>query len=424
MKPRTKLQHQIVAQSHNLPKISPSQRAWAFNTRFEHIARVTKGGDAACLECGGAWFDKHIATSEQTTCPHCGATLKVRQTRSRNFHDVDYVSVITTCGGYQVLRFLYVSQSLRVGREAYYFASEVVQRWIAPDGRSATLAKLRPINCWVDSWQWGSDLELRLDKPLYDIMPSAVYPRMRVIPQLKRGGFEGNFHNLTPYTLFHTLLTNNRAETLLKMGQTNLLRCCAHGYMREIESYWSSIKIATRHGYIIKDGTLWCDYIKLLRHFGKDTSSPKYLCPTDLKAEHDRLVERKRKEREREELRKRQAKAAESEELFHKLKSKFFGIAFSDGALQVRVLESVAEYVAEGTAMHHCLFTNDYYSKESSLILSATIEGKRVATIEISLDTLQVVQCRGVCNSHVAEQPQIIDLVNNNIDQIQQRITA
>ena len=29
---------------------------------------------------------------------------------------------------------------------------------------------------------------------------------------------------------------------------------------------------------------MWRDTIDLLRHFGKDTNSPKYVCPSDLKA--------------------------------------------------------------------------------------------------------------------------------------------
>ena len=73
----------------------------------------------------------------------------------------------------------------------------------------------------------------------------------------------------------------------------------------------------------------------------------------------------------------------------------FFGICFTDGIIQVHVLESVQEHLEEGVSMHHCVFSNAYYLKEDSLILSATIEGKRIETIEVSLRTLEVVQSRG-----------------------------
>ena len=79
----------------------------------------------------------------------------------------------------------------------------------------------------------------------------------------------------------------------------------------------------------------------------------------------------------------------EDEKHFKELKSKFFGICFTDGIIQVHVLESVQEHLEEGASMHHCVFSNAYYLKEDSLILSATIEGKRIETIEVSLQTLE-----------------------------------
>ena len=66
----------------------------------------------------------------------------------------------------------------------------------------------------------------------------------------------------------------------------------------------------------------------------------------------------------------------------------------------------------EGAELHHCLFSNEYYLKENSLILSATIEDKRIETIEVSLDTLQVIQSRGVCNQNSPYHDQIVSLVN------------
>lgn len=92
--------------------------------------------------------------------------------------------------------------------------------------------------------------------------------------------------------------------------------------------------------------------------------------------------------------------------------------------INVRVLDSVMEYAEEGTAMKHCVFTNDYYLKEDSLIFSATINGKRIETIEVSLKTLKVAQSRGVCNQNTEYHDQIINLVNNNKQLIQQRLTA
>lgn len=68
--------------------------------------------------------------------------------------------------------------------------------------------------------------------------------------------------------------------------------------------------------------------------------------------------------------------------------------------------------------MQHCVFTNGYYLKKDSLILSATIEGNRIETVEVSLKTLNVVQSRGVCNSNTEYHNRII----SNMKQIRQRV--
>ena len=114
----------------------------------------------------------------------------------------------------------------------------------------------------------------------------------------------------------------------------------------------------------------------------------------------------------------------EDEKRFHELKSKFFGLCFTNGTIQVHVLESVQEHLEEGTTMHHCVFDNAYYLKENSLILSATIEGRRIETIEVSLDTLKVVQSRGLCNKNTEYHEQIVSLVNANRKLIRQRMRA
>ena len=82
------------------------------------------------------------------------------------------------------------------------------------------------------------------------------------------------------------------------------------------------------------------------------------------------------------------------------------------------------EHLEEGVALHHCVFSNGYYLKEDSLILSATIEGKRIETIEVNLDTLKVVQSRGVCNKNTEYHEQIVNLVNANSRLIRQRMKA
>ena len=423
MKPKNKFQREIAALSKRLPKISVAQRQWAYTHCFEHIARKTKKGAISCLDCGKEWTDKTLA-ADKTVCPHCGAKLTVKETRAYKFKQVEYFCIVTKCKDFQVLRFFYIQNYAKKGEPANCYCTEVVQRWIAPDGKYATMAMLRPMFCFSDSWQWSSNLEIRPDKDLYDIMPTEVYPRMSLIPELKRNGFTRDFCNLTPFELFHAILTDNHCETLLKTGQKGLLKHLIRNSLRNADTYWNSVRIANRNGYIVKDASMWCDYIDLLHYMGKDTNSPKYVCPSDLKTEHDLFVQKKTERREREQIAQQKQKALENEQRFKELKGKFFGIAFTDGTIQVRVLESVLEFLEEGTSMHHCLYSNAYYLKSDSLILSACIDGKRIETIEVSLKTMKVVQSRGVCNTNTEYHDRIIALVNKNKRLIRKRMAA
>lgn len=223
--------------------------------------------------------------------------------------------------------------------------------------------------------------------------------------------------------MFCALLRDSRAETLLKTGQVTLLKHFAEN-PRTLDDYWPSIRIVTRSGYAITDAGMWCDYIDLLRFFNKDLRNAKYVCPADLEAEHDRYVELKRehyrKQREQERIR----EAMRHEQQYRDAKGRFFGIDLTDGKIHVRVLESIEQFRQEGEAMHHCVFTNEYYRRDDSLILSASIDGQRLETVEVSLSRLEVAQSRGVCNKDSPYHKQIIKLVQHNMHLIENRLTA
>lgn len=134
------------------------------------------------------------------------------------------------------------------------------------------------------------------------------------------------------------------------------------------------------------------------------------------------LVRRKRRAQDKLDAEKKRIKMLEDTKIFNAMKSMFFGISFSDGKLKVRVLESVEEVMQEGDKLHHCVFTNEYYKREDSLILSATVNGKQTETVEVSLKTFEVVQSRGLQNKNTAYHDRIISLVNQNMHLIKERI--
>lgn len=425
MKPRTKLQRQVIAMSQCLSPITENQKKWAFFHCFNHYGRRTKKGAAACLECGYTWNDKFLKPGA-SVCPHCGCKIEIIETRKRRFkRDETYFCVLTTFRGYQVIRYFDLYVTRRVGREAWYGCMEVVQLWITPEGKYIPIARLRPLfACYTDSWNWNTDMEVRSVNSCYNINPNFVYPWMRVIPALKRNGFRGELYGCSPLRLFQTLLTNNRAETLLKAGQYPMFCHEVKSGVCSDSKYWPSVRICIRNGYRISDGALWCDYIDLLRYFNKDLFAAKYVCPVDLKVAHDHLERKKRERLAKEEFERMKGQVRRAEHEFRQQKSKFFGIRFSAGKIHVRVLESVEEYFEEGAMLHHCVFTQGYYKKSDTLLLSASVGQMRMETIEISLKTFQIIQCRGAYNLPTAYHDEIVRLVERNMHLIRKRMTA
>ena len=422
MKPRNKFEKAVLEQSKHLRPITKTQSKWAFRECIDHFAYRLPKGRTTCMDCGHSWvMNKH---RETCTCPHCRAKLQVKETYERKLQQKQYFTLLTTCGEFQVLRMFLLIVGMEKGYKAQTSIIEIGQYWWNTQGRKAVVAIQRVLGHYVDTFSYYSPMAIRNDNEAYQhIAYSSIYPKFKVTDILCRNGFKDNFYGIVPILLIPALLTDSRVETLLKAGRTDHLRYFL-GNKSAFEELWQSYKIAVRNGYEIADISLWSDYVDTLRRLGKDIHNPKYLCPTNLKGEHDRKHEELLRQREREEIRQKQQKAMEDEKRFKELKSKFFGICFTDGTIQVHVLESVQEHLEEGVSMHHCVFSNAYYLKEDSLILSATIEGKRIETIEVSLRTLEVVQSRGVCNKNTEYHEQIVNLVNANRGLISRRMKA
>lgn len=419
MKPRTKLQRTIVEVSQKLPPLTPAQIQWDYKHCIEHIGRRTSKGMITCTECGHKW--QH--GEGDTVCPACHTRLRVETTRRRTFYDYEYLCIVTRCAGFQVLRYVYIECRASTQRPPVYTHIEAIQHWIAPDGRYVTFARLRPMGYFVHGWCRSTPLEMRTNNPYkYDMVPTGIYPHRYLMPEVRKRGY-GTVADVNPKELICRLLTESRIETLCKTGQLELVQFFMQ-FGCDISDYWPSIRIAIRNGYRIDRASEWCDYIDSLRFLGKDLHNAHFVCPANLTEAHDYYVEKKRKFIEMQRRQEAQRRALQNEAAFLKAKGCFFGVEFSDGQIRVKVLDSVEAIRREGEAMHHCVFAQEYYLKPDSLILSATIDGRRIETVEVSLKRLQVVQSRGVCNQDTEYHNRIIRLVNRNIHLIRDRITA
>lgn len=429
MKPRNKYEKHIMELSKTLSPLSKVQREKAMLNTLSHIAKRTCKGIFICLECGNEWRDKSKNIPDKATCPRCKMELDVDRTRKRSFYFRDYFNIITKREGIQVVRTFYIESRLRKSKAADYFISEVFQKWIDSTGKTTVISKRRCMSFYIDIWNFDDDMEIRNEKIAHSIFGAYIYQRMSIIKEIKRNGFKGDFHDINPSTLFREILTDNRCETLLKAGYGNLLKYVLQNDKQGFDRYWQSIKICIRNGYKIADPSIWWDMLNALDYFGKDLHNAKYVCPYDLKAEHDRWIHKKEERQEQERLkRERERYLADlkrqriDDKAYRKAKKKFFGIAITDGEISIRVLKKVKEFYEIGGLLNHCVGTNRYYNKPKSLILSADIGNKPVETIEVSLDTLEIVQCRGKHNQNTIYHDRIIDLMRDNMYQVAKRI--
>lgn len=424
MKPRNLKEKHIVELNGRLRPLTTPQMNWALNSTINHYGYRLKSGMCTCMKCGHEWLETRNGIC---LCPECGTRIEIKDTKERVIRDKSYFNVITTIEDYQVVRMFLMIVEMRKGMKANPAYLEIGSYWIDCKGNTTVIGLQRTLGHYIDSFAFGSPLEIRRDNEAFQrISDEWVYPRIKVTDTIKRNGFKDSCYHIHPVTLFQELLTNPKAETLMKANEIELLRylCSSNQRAENIKRYWNTIKIANRNGYKVKDSVMWVDYIKMLERSGKDIQSPKYICPANLQEEHDRYVRKlqtiQEKAKKAEDIR----KAQEREASFKEQKEKFFGIRINDGEIEVKVLESVEEYRQEAESQHICLFSAAYDQRENSLIFSARIDGRIIETIEVDLKTLKVVQSRGVCNQNTEYHDRIIRLINANTHLIKERITA
>lgn len=434
MKPRTKIQKEVANLFPQLPPITKSQYDYAINHCHNHIGFVS-GSKVWCVNCQNvsipeihSEFDKQ--DSEYCVCPHCGKSLEVRRIAKRVFREEVFYSILTTFQGWQVIRhFIVKTASFRNNPEARSCeVNEVVQIWINDKGKSVVVAKPTVYNYFAYCLTWKFDAEFAIRstdqkqnyyrEKKYEIWSQYIYPGSKILPIVRRNGFKKKIADdiMPPCRLIKLLLSDSETEYLIKTKQFELARYFKYQREKSIRDYFPAIKTCYRHGYKIADVSMWVDYIDLLLEFGLDISNPHYSCPVDLKLSHDVLLRRKRRKQETEKREKLLAEAKEYESEYQKTKSPYFGICFGNENIVITVIQSVADMAEEGTAMHHCVFENKYFKRAESLILSAKDRsGNRIETIELSLNTFEVVQSRGIMNKNTEYHNEILDLVKSNI---------
>lgn len=444
MKPRTKLQKEVLEMAKKLPPLTEVQKDYPYKKIFHKIGYYWKKGEVWCQCCGHVdeVLQPMLAVSlgvGSHICPGCGANLKLEHWSKgsrRHSNESCYYSIVQSFNGWIVVRTFDVHRNNSKGNATGHFISEVYQNWLREDGKEVIIGKKYTRNPFHFSWHYDSDMDVKYHnntatgyyemEDVFDVSGNYIYPRVSVIPVLKRNGWTNDLLKLkgvSVVSVMQQLLTNPIAETLVKTGQMSVFKYMMMKGNYTIP-YQHSLNICNRNHYIIKDASLWFDYLDTLAFFNVDTHNAHYVCPPNLKEAHDLWMRRKRKAEAKRKLEEKRKEIEAADAEYKKIKGRFLDIHFSDGTIFVGVLQSVKEFFDEGELMHHCVFSNGYYKKKDSLILSARVGKKHVETIEINLKTLAVVQSRGACNQNTEYHERIIGLVKKNIGLIRQKIAS
>ena len=332
----------------------------------------------------------------------------------------EYFAILDTCEEYQVVRWLL---NKRNGIQAK--AEEVMQMWIDTE-HVYYFTKSRQCmgNYYIDAWCLDTPLQFRghydnLNYYLSRDLRTLEFTQVRIhkiLPCLKYGGVDKNYLlHTTPYYSLRRLC--NPHFSTIKQSNLDVAEFC-EGNWKELETIFTAFKITLRAKYRIEDANLWCDYILLLKKNGLDIHNRAFVCPDDIHHAHDwaMQLETARIERKIKDVMKlEQVK-------FLKHHKDFLGIAFANGNLSLHSLDSVAEYISEGHIMGHCVgHLCKYYEKPDSLILTCDCEGKKIATIEVNIQSLKIVQIQGRKNTTPPHYEEIKKLVEANLNLVAER---
>lgn len=439
MKARTKGQKKILSLSKKLKPISESAKEYAYKHCFPNVGLYWKRGEVWCQCCG---HRSHLDASElgvvvgvydNYVCPECGRKLKLEYYRDKPTNVSRYFTLFQVYKEYQVIRTFDVSRRNGGYEHTNYECVELWQSWLDEEGKETIVGRDYTRNMYHFSWT-NSEMNIKNHnasatgyiayEDIFCITGNYMYARGSVTKLLKRNGWSMDIlkeKEIEVVPLMKSLIKMDDpfVEELVKHKQYGILGFWQHagGHLKDRTRWQHAVRICERNNYIVDDGSMYVDYIELLRYFNRDTHNAKYVCPVDLKAAHDKLLEKKNKVEAEKEIERKTKEMEKQDKLYKERMKNFAGLSFGDKDIRIEPLHSVREFAEEGLAMHHCVYAMGYYDGErhpDSLIMSAKDkEGNRLETIEVNTKSWKIIQSRGVCNQNSPRHEDIVKLVTN-----------
>lgn len=384
-----------------------------------------------CSECGS-----HVTTSLKQ-CPCCGAKFKEEPQEEYNWV-ASYHCILQRVENLQVLRFVLVKRYTKFNKQASFYVDECMRHIYNEQGERYIFHRnVQGLSPYYDAWCWGTPIVLKqedkgrgwyckaaqrqnLDVHRYRIKSLTEQWKHKPIKDLLRGDSYKLRVMATPW-----------GEFMFKCYRSMFDYCVDHWRTLSKDEF-AALKIAHRHHYEIKDISMWLDHISQVAYLHLDCHNPFYVCPKDLRAAHQVMTERFKREQARraaelkaKALERKLKRMAKEDEAYQKRWGNVLDIFLSGKNLSIRPLQSITEFAEEGSAMHHCVFANEYYNRPHTLILTAKDDkGGRLATIEYDCTEMKIMQCRAACNDVPERDAEIRELITSHKEDFKRLLKA
>ncbi len=424
MKPRTAFQKRVVATNGSLRSIEAKHFTEVYNRTCEHIAFQNKQKTLVCGDCGELIETVKRTRKGEVICPYCGKRLKPMENRKWSYKQAYYIMAIDQADGFQILRYYLLYTYFHKRQAVRLFPIEVFRVYVDENGQRAVCAKLRATFCSCrDQWRYDSDIELRHinQKRLYTPYDVHAWANIRA-RCLSKKGKQAKLNvpdkDFPSAGTICKIFRDSRFETIWKAGMYEMAYRLDEQAM---DMLWPALKICLRNHYLPTDANDYIDYVRQLIRLGKDIHNAHYVCPTDLTAAHARTNEALHKMLEKEKFEKEKERMALAEKEYAQRIIPYLSLNIANEHFSIAVLPTVLSFYEEGQSMHHCVYSNRYYEREDSFILSCRDrQNHRLATIEIGLPQGNIRQVRAACNKVPEQYDSIVKLLTKQRKQIKQ----
>ena len=323
---------------------------------------------------------------ESFACPSCKTVLSVSPAEGIRC-EVKYFNTFDTANEFQIVRTFEVTKVSSKKSPPQYFFYEIAQYFLS----EYYPPQMRGVRVNYYSDRFSGDLSFRPYKKANTRYPDGyIVATGDIMPSLTRKGYQHQIVKRYDWDVIKAFMNWPKAEILAKNNQLKVLEVYVK-YPDRIEKYWQQIRICIRHKYIISNWATYADLMQNLEYLNLDITNPKFICPEDLAAYHRELSAKIAKRKQKE--------AWKNDNVTYQKRTIYLqGKSFTAGNTILKHLDTLEDIYEESEIMNHCLFSNEYYKKENSLLFRAYYEGEHVETVEIKIKPFEINQVLGYQN--------------------------